>query len=66
MFRCPYIFSPVAKVLGIFWTYLIKTEDTKIARGVYSGQPKFKGTVAFDYTFAKMLDCVGHCKRSLG
>ena len=48
-----------ANVLDLLWTYLIKTDGTKKARCVCNGQPKFKGTVIFGYTFAKMLDQVG-------
>ena len=48
-----------ANVLDLLWTYLIKTDGTKKPRCVCNGQPKFKGTVIFGYTFAKMLDQVG-------
>ncbi len=48
-----------ANVLDLLWTYNIKVDGTKKARCVCNGQPKFKGTVIFGYTFAKMLDHVG-------
>ena len=48
-----------ANVLDLLWTYLVKTDDTKKACCVCNGQPKFKGTVIFGYTFAKMLDHIG-------
>ena len=48
-----------ANVLDLLWTYNIKTDGTLKARCVCNGQPKFKGTVIFGYTFAKMLDHVG-------
>ena len=59
MFGEPCQLPPGANVLDLLWTYLIKTDGTLKARCVCNGQPKFKGTVIFGYTFAKMLDHVG-------
>lgn len=46
-------------MLLLITLYLVKTDGTKKARCVCNGQPKFKGTVIFGYTFAKMLDHIG-------
>ena len=43
----------------LLWTYLVKTHDTKKARYVCNGQPKFKGTIIISNIFAKMKDNVG-------
>ena len=59
MFGEPCRLPAGANVLDLLWTYLVKTDGTKKARCVCNGQPKFKGTVVFGYTFAKMLDHVG-------
>ena len=59
MFGNPCQLPAGANVLDLLWTYLIKTDGTKKARCVCNGQPKFKGTVVFGYTFTKMLDHVG-------
>ena len=59
MFGEPCRLPAGANVLDLLWTYLVKTDGTKKARCVCNGQPKFKGTVIFGYTFAKMLDHVG-------
>ena len=59
MFGDPYELPINANVLDLLWTYLVKTDGTKKARCICNGQPKFKGTVIFGYTFAKMLDHVG-------
>ena len=59
MFGKPCQQPPGANVLDLLWTYIIKTDGTKKARCVCNGQPKFKGTVIFGYTFAKMLDYIG-------
>ena len=48
-----------ANVLDLLWTYNVKVDGTRKARCVCNGQPKFKGTVIFGHTFAKMLDHVG-------
>ncbi len=49
---------PGANVLDLLWTYNIKTDGTLKARCVCTGQPKFKGSVIFGYTYAKILDHV--------
>ena len=59
MFSAPCPLPPGANVLDLLWTYNVKVDGTKKARCVCNGQPKFKGTVIFGYTFAKMLDHVG-------
>ena len=59
MFGEPCPLPPDSNVLDLLWTYVIKENGTKKARCVCNGQPKFKGTVIFGYTFAKMLDHVG-------
>ena len=59
MFGKPCKLPPGANVLDLLWTYVVKTDGTKKARCVCNGQPRFKGTVIFGYTFAKMLDHVG-------
>ena len=59
MFGQPCPLPGGANVLDLLWTYLVKVNGTKKARCVCNGQPKFKGTVVFGYTFAKMLDHVG-------
>ena len=59
MFGEPCPLPSGANVLDLLWTYLVKVDGTKKARCVCNGQPKFKGTVVFGYTFAKMLDHVG-------
>ena len=58
MFGQPCPLPQDANVLDLLWTYLVKVDGTKKARCVCNGQPKFKGTVIFGYTFAKMLDHV--------
>ena len=58
MFGEPCQLPPGANVLDLLWTYNIKTDGTLKARCVCNGQPRFKGTVVFGYTFAKMLDDV--------
>ena len=59
MFGKPCQLPPSANVLDLLWTYLIKSDGTLKARCVCNGQPKFKGTVIFGYTFTKMPDHVG-------
>ena len=59
MFGEPCPLPDGANVLDLLWTYNVKTDGTLKARCVCNGQPKFKGTVIFGYTFAKMLDHVG-------
>ena len=56
--------EPCELLLGVnvpdlLWTYLVKTDDTKKARCVYNGKPKFKGIVTISYIFTKMVDHVG-------
>ena len=59
MFGDPCELPTGANVLDLLWTYLVKTDGTKKVRCVCNGQPKFKGTVIFCHTFAKMLDHIG-------
>ena len=59
MFGEPCQLPPNSNVLDLLWTYLVKENGTKKARCICNGQPKFKGTIIFGYTFAKMLDHVG-------
>ena len=56
MFRQPYPLPQGANILNLSWAYLVKTDSTKKICRVCNGQPKFKGTVVFGYTFAKMSD----------
>ena len=58
MFGSPCPLPIGANVLDLIWTYAVKDDGTKKARCVCNGQPRFKGTVIFGYTFAKMLDHV--------
>ena len=59
MFGEPCQLPPGANVLDLFWTFNVKTNGALKARCVCNnGQHKFKGTVIFGYTFAKMLDHV--------
>ena len=55
MFGEPCKLPTGANVLDLLWTYLVKTDGTKKVHCVCNGQPKFKGTEIFGYTFAKKL-----------
>ena len=59
MFGEPCKLPTGTNVLDLLWMYLVKTDGTKKARCVCNGQPKFKGTVIFGYTFAKMYNHIG-------
>ena len=59
MFGLPIQPPPNANILPFIWTYLVKQDGTKKARCCVNGNPKRKGTVTLDHTYAAALDQAG-------
>ena len=59
MFKSPVACPPNANVLHLIWAYRIKDDGTLKARCVCNGNPKRKGTVTLDHTYAACLAQTG-------
>ena len=56
MFSTPTEIPEDTNCLPFIWTYMVKDDGTKKARGVYNGSPRMKGTVTLGQTYAASLD----------
>jgi len=56
MFSTPEQIPHDTNCLPFIWTYMIKDDGTKKARGVCNGSPRMKGTVTLGQTYAASLD----------
>ena len=59
MFRAPIACPPNANVLHLLWAYRVKDDGTLKARCVCNGNPRRKGTVTLDHTYAACLAQTG-------
>ena len=56
MFSEPTLIPDNTNCLPFIWTYMIKEDGTKKARGVCNGSPQMKGTVTLGQTYTASLD----------
>ena len=56
MFSEPTLIPEDTNCLPFIWTYMIKDDGTKKARGVCNGSPRMKGTVTLGQTYAASPD----------
>ena len=59
MFGQPMKPPPNANILPFIWTSLVKQDSTKKAHCCVNGNPRRKGTVTLDHTYAAALDRAG-------